>query len=387
MHLWSIFGSRPQYMKAFTLDRAVRDPHTHLLIDTGQHYDAGMAQAFPREGHTGGEADVNLGIGSGPQSIQTATMMTAIWNFVDDATRRGVGPDAILTYGDTTSTLAASLVARKERIPLVHIEAGLRSRDMGMAEEVNRMTADICADICMTPTRTATENLAQEHIPGTVVEIGDLLYECFLQEYRKALLSPFPHTIGGSSPRRGFPPVPGFSPDRGYILLTLHRAETVDVRARLACILAATEVLPLPVLFPCHPRTHKMLRTFGLSLPENVYAIPPIRYRDMLAAILRSSHVMTDSGGVQREAFFAGKMTTILRPTTEWPETLAHGMGRLAWRDSAEIRASVTHRLHGGRALCGHEDHPCPWQEGDTYPFGDGRAGERAVAFLAECFA
>lgn len=339
----SIVGARPQFIKAWPVSRALRQAgHTEILVHTGQHYDDAMSRVFFEELGLP-EPDVNLGIGSGSHGEQTGRMLVALEPVLLEHR-----PDWVLVYGDTNSTLAGALAAAKLHVPVAHVEAGLRSFNKRMPEEINRVLTDHCSDLLFCPTPTAVENLAREGITRGVHLVGDVMHEALLEArqiaaQRSRILD-----------RLGLEP-------RSYFLVTVHRAENTDDPTRLAGIWSALTELARerPVLFPVHPRTRKVLTGLGLfgesaqlrepdrgdgELPvvrpvpgADLRLLPPLGYLDMLRLTESARVILTDSGGLQKEACWLGVPCVTLRDETEWVETLAHGANVLAGTDPARI--------------------------------------------------
>jgi len=310
-----VVGTRPQFMQVAPLRRELaRRGHRETLVHTGQHYDEAMSRLF-FEDLCLEEPDVNLGIGSAGHGEQTGRMMGALEQFLVD------NPcDAVVVDGDTNSTLAGALVASKMHIPLVHVEAGLRSSDRTMPEEINRVVTDHISSLLCAPTATAVANLAREGLSEFTVRTGDLMYDCFLSfkgRARREILAQLSVEPGG------------------YFLATVHRAENVDDPGRLQAILGALAALDLPVIFPVHPRTRQRIdgspaRSGNLGA---LRLVGPVGYLEMLALEAAAKCIFTDSGGVQREAFFWGVPSVVLREVTEWRELLEGGWSVLAgWR-------------------------------------------------------
>ena len=323
MKIVTILGARPQFIKAAPVCRAFRSaisadlPIEEFLLHTGQHYDREMSQLFfddlglPKP-------DVNLGIGGSitPNShgSQTGTMLIGIEAVLDQ-----VKPDWVLVYGDTNSTLAGALAAVKLNIPVAHVEAGLRSFNRRMPEEHNRVLTDHCAELLFCPTQTAVQNLQREGLSAGVYWTGDVMYDAALQFGELASQHSKILRDLGLQPRQ-------------YLLLTLHRAYNTDDPNRLRALLAAMAQLELPVIWPLHPRTRKKLAEFDLlnQLPdEKLLIIPPVGYLDMLSLEQNALRILTDSGGVQKEAYFYAVPCITLRPETEWIETVQVGWNRL----------------------------------------------------------
>ena len=331
MKIVTVVGARPQFIKAAPVGRALRDAgHREVLVHTGQHYDDDMAEVFFRELEIP-QPDFNLEVGSGSHGVQTGRMLERLEDVL--VSER---PDWVLIYGDTNSTLAGALAACKLNIPVAHVEAGMRSYNRVMPEEINRVLSDHVSRLLFCPTKTSVENLRREGITEGVHRVGDVMYDALLMfrpiaEGRSRVLEDL--GLGACA----------------YALLTAHRAETVDSDARLQELVQAIARLDLPVVFPVHPRTRKRLDILGLTeqLPSTWKVVPPVGYLDMLRLESNARVVLTDSGGVQREAFFLGVPSVILRGETEWPELVECGASTLSGRDFDAIRLDGAR--HGGR--------------------------------------
>jgi UDP-GlcNAc3NAcA epimerase len=330
----SIVGARPQFIKAAAVSRVLRGvPGTaEVLLHTGQHYDDDMSAVFFRELEIP-EADYNLGIGSGTHAVQTARMLETI-----EAVLVKEAPEWVLVYGDTNSTLAGALAAAKLRLPLAHVEAGLRSFNRAMPEEINRVVADHVSDLLFAPTPLAAGNLAREGIAGDEVAlVGDVMYDAMLHYARKA------ESQSTALARLGLAP-------GQYVLATIHRAENTDQPARLAAIFAALAALAreLAVVVPLHPRTGHALARTGLSLDAapGLRIIGPIGYLDMVTLERHARLIATDSGGVQKEAYFNRVPCVTLRTETEWVELVDAGWNVLAPpTDAGAVQAAVRRAL------------------------------------------
>src|SRR2546426_11044515 len=319
----SVVGARPQFIKAAPVSREIRQHHEEILIHTGQHYDENMSDVFfetldiPRPNY-------NLGVGSASHARQTADMMRGL-----DEVLEKENPNFLLVYGDTNSTLAGALVAAKMGIPLGHVEAGLRSFNRQMPEEVNRVVADHLSNLLFSPTETAVENLTREGITRGVHMVGDVMYDVALQSAQAARSRDILSRLGLT---------------RGeYLLVTLHRPQNVDDKGALSAIVEALVHAGRPVVFPVHPRTRKNLVAFDLwdRLRAKVQAIEPVDYLDFIALLMGSSKVVTDSGGVQKEAYFFGVPCVTLRDQTEWIETLEDGWNALVGTEADEILDAI----------------------------------------------
>jgi UDP-GlcNAc3NAcA epimerase len=321
LKILSVVGARPQFVKAAAVSRALKRARgmREVLVHTGQHYDRNMSRIFFRELDIP-EPDVNLGIGSGGHGAQTGRMLEALERVI--ARER---PDRVMVYGDTNSTLAGALAAAKLRVPLAHVEAGLRSYNRAMPEELNRVVADHAADLLFAPTRAAVANLRREGVaPGRIVLTGDVMYDAALYYGGKAGRAS--RVLDELGLRR-----------RGYVLATVHRAENTNERARLLALFDALRRLArdLPVVVPVHPRTRKALARAGWRGAGGLRLIEPVGYLDMVCLERSARLIATDSGGVQKEAYFYSVPCVTLRAETEWVELVAAGWNRLVPPTSA----------------------------------------------------
>lgn len=319
MRIVSIVGARPEFVQVAVLSAELRLQHEEILIHTGQHYDGPMSDRFFEELNLP-PPSINLGVK--PQSIsgQTADMIKGLAEAIAP-----LDADLIVVRGDTNSTLAGAIVAKQLLLPLAHIEAGMRSYDRTMPEEINRVITDHIADIQLVTDEAARTRLASEGVTQNVHVCGDVMYDIFLRAKEGAAATVSP---GVREAMR-----------EPYILLTLHRAENTDDAARLRAIVAGFAESPLPIVFPVHPRTAARLASFGIALPEKIVATGPLGYTEMVALECAATTIFTDSGGVQREAYFAGVPCVTLRDSTEWTNTVEAGWNRLAGADSAAIAA------------------------------------------------
>ena len=321
MKIMSIIGARPQLIKAAAVSPALRARHSEVLVHTGQHYDDRMSSdLFAELGIP--EPDVNLGVGSGSHGRQTAAMLAGLEELMLETK-----PDCVLIYGDTNSTVAGALAAAKLNVPIAHVEAGLRSFNRHMPEEVNRVVADHLSSLLFCPTETAVRNLAKEGIVRGVVLVGDVMLDTL------EAMSP---AIRTAAPARAF----GLK-NKQYAVATIHRAENTDDPQRLASILSGLCRLGIPVLFPVHPRTSKAIADAGLALPANLVRCEPLGYVDMIAAVRDARVVVTDSGGLQKEAFWMRTPCVTVRDETEWLETVESGWNVLVGADADRILAAA----------------------------------------------
>lgn len=310
----SVVGARPQFVKLAAIARAMTSEPLleHLIVHTGQHYEENMSDVF-FEGLNIPAADINLAVGSGTHGAQTGAMLAGM-----DTVLADLNPDLVLVYGDTNSTLAGALAAVKMHIPVAHLEAGLRSFNRMMPEEHNRILTDHAADLLLAPTQVAVKHLTNEGLQDRTVLVGDVMADICLQA--RDLVKDTP------------PPLPsGIDPDHPYVVATIHRAENTDDPERLRAILSALQALDVQVLLLTHPRLADRASRAGLSLDRgSVVPREPLAYHELISVTLHSSGVVTDSGGLQKEAYLLGKLCTTVRPETEWIETLEGGWNVLS---------------------------------------------------------
>lgn len=350
MKIISIVGARPQFIKCAPVSRELRKEHDEILVHTGQHYDHGMSEVFFEELAIP-KPDYNLNIGSGTHGHQTGAMLGAI----EDVLQKE-DPDFVLVYGDTNSTLAGALAAAKLHVPVAHVEAGLRSFDRRMPEEVNRVLTDHCSDILFCPTKTAVGNLAAEGITEGIHLVGDVMADAI--DYNRAIAEGRSRILADL----------GLEPG-GYLVITVHRPSNTDSPANMTAILSALGEAGMPAVFPVHPRTRKYLEQYGLlaRMPENVRITEPLGYLDMVHLMAHAEKILTDSGGVQKEAYMLGVPCITLRENTEWVETVEAGWNVLVGAD----REMIVSMIRGF--------HPA----GDHPPlFGDGRAAAKITKVI-----
>ena len=341
-------GARPQFIKCAPLSRELRKRFDEVLVHTGQHYDAGMSDIFFEELNIP-KPDYHLGVGSGSHAEQTGAMLVRI----EEVLRRE-DPEIVLVYGDTNSTLAGALAAAKLHIPVAHVEAGLRSFDRAMPEEVNRVLTDHISSLLFCPTATAVENLDREGIRDGVHITGDVMVDAL--EFNRVLATERSAVLD----RLGLTP-------GSYLVLTIHRASNTDDPVVLGAILEAVGEADLPVVFPIHPRTRHAIDANGIEVPVNILAVEPLGYLDMLRLLESAHRLLTDSGGMQKEAYVLGVPCVTLRDTTEWVETVESGWNVLAGMDRGSILEGIRRPLPIG---------PRP------PVYGDGRASEAIVAAI-----
>lgn len=350
MKILTVVGARPQFIKASPVSRALRTAgHEELLVHTGQHYDLEMSQVFFDELEIP-EPDVNLGIGSGTHAEQTAGMLCGL-----DHTIQKYKPDWVLIYGDTNSTLAGALAAAKLHTPVAHVEAGLRSFNRRMPEEINRLVADTVSNLLLVPTQTALLNLQKEGVAAERIQVvGDVMYDAALLHGKRA--DQKSHIVEKIGLRSG-----------AYILATVHRAENTDNSKRLSAIVAALcqVSFDLPVVWPLHPRTRAALGKNALfeQAERSIQLIEPVGYLDMVRLEKNAALVATDSGGVQKEAFFYRVPCVTLRDETEWVELVELGWNRLCPPISIK---NVAEGIQSAVGTLGREG--SPYGKGDAAP-------------------
>lgn len=364
---FSVVGARPQFVKLSPLCRAIESHNhnggspqiVHRIIHTGQHYDREVAELFfvqmgiPKPNQ-------NLAVGSGTHGLQLARMLERLEKVLINER-----PDWVIVYGDTNSTLAGALVAARLEFPLAHVEAGCRGMDMSTPEEQSRICVDHLSRLLLAPSMVAMEHLHREGIGDAddpfkrrAAFVGDVMYDALLANLEQAdRLAD--ENLGRLRLKPG-----------GYYLLTLHRAENTKTPERLRQILDAAGSLDLPVLFPVHPRTAKVMAAAGIEVPRNIRTIPPQGYLDMLSLEKPARMILTDSGGVQKEAFFLHVPCITLRERTEWTETVDLGANFIAGSDPERIREAVEARKN-----CNGADH-------SAAPYGDGRASQKILEQL-----
>lgn len=352
MKVTTIIGARPQFIKAAVVSRAF-SVHgiAETIVHTGQHFDANMSDVFfdelgiPKPTH-------HLSIGGGSHGENTGRMIEAIEHVL--MTQQ---PDWVLVYGDTDSTLAGTLAAVKLHIPVAHVEAGLRSFNRRMPEEINRVLTDHAATLLFAPTQTAVQHLAIEGIAGSAVQcVGDVMYDAALYYGQRAQgCSVVLERLGLQS--------------KAYTLATIHRAENTDAPARLDAILSGFAAFAQAIVLPLHPRTRARLTSFGRALPSNVQLIDPVGYLDMVMLEQNASLIATDSGGVQKEAFFHRVPCVTLRDETEWTELVESGWNRLAPPVPGADIADAMKAALGSKGL-------------EVKPYGQGDAAERIALAL-----
>lgn len=319
----TILGARPQFIKAAAVSSVFSEHFEEILVHTGQHYDPNMSDVFFEELHIP-KPKYHLEIGSGTHGAMTGAMLTKIEEVLETEK-----PDFVMVYGDTNSTIAGALAASKMLIPVIHVEAGLRSFNKTMPEEQNRILTDHLSDLLFAPTTTAVKNLLQEGISKGVHLVGDVMYDGILHfreiaRQRSAILT----TLGLS--------------EKEYLLCTIHRAENTNDPERLKSIVNGLNAVREKIVLPLHPRTKKCLQAYGIQLAEHIQVIDPLGYLDMVMLESAAKKIVTDSGGIQKEAFFLGVPCITLREETEWVETVENGWNVLVGADEQKIVGAAT---------------------------------------------
>jgi UDP-GlcNAc3NAcA epimerase len=354
MKVATIVGARPQFIKCAPLSNKLREAVTEVLVHTGQHYDSNMSDFFFRDLEIP-NPDYNLGVGSGTHGEQSGEMLKEI-----ERVLLKEKPDCALVFGDTNSTLAGALAAVKLCIPVAHVEAGLRSFNRRMPEEINRVVADHLSSLLFCPTEAAVRNLEREGITKGIHLVGDVMYDALLLNSRRA------EEKSNILEQLQLQP-------KSYYLATVHRAENTDDPSRLTAIVKTLELLSdiVPIVWPVHPRTRKFLESYGLQGIKGSFRIlDPVSYLDMLCLEKSARGILTDSGGVQKEAYWLQVPCVTLRAETEWVETLETGWNTLAGTDPEAIFAAATK--------------PAPSSASLNHLFGDGHSAEKIVRALLD---
>lgn len=319
----TIVGARPQFIKAAAVSRVLRERYHEVLVHTGQHYDYEMSGIF-FDGLELPQPDVNLGVGSGSHGAQTGAMLKSVEDVL-----LAERPDWLLIYGDTNSTLAGAVAASKLSVRVAHVEAGLRSFNRRMPEEVNRIVADHLSDLLLCPSQIAVTNLAAEGISNNVHITGDVMLDVLNWARQRLTVTP-----SGVLDRLGLA-------KQGYLLATVHRSENTDDPIRLSGIVNAFNAIKEPIVFPVHPRARKVMSQSGCQLGSHVQLIDPLSYLDMVALTGSARLALTDSGGLQKEAYWLGVPCLTLRDETEWVETVEAGWNTLVGADARKIEHAV----------------------------------------------
>jgi UDP-GlcNAc3NAcA epimerase len=351
MKIITVVGARPQFIKASVVSRsiAISDRIKEVLVHTGQHFDSNMSDIFFDELDIR-KPDHHLGIGGGSHGQNTGRMLEKL-EVVIEAEK----PDWVLVYGDTDSTLAGALAASKMHIPVAHVEAGLRSFNRRMPEEINRVMTDHIASVLFAPTSAAIKHLASEGISGSRVQmVGDVMYDAAL--FYKSRAKPPSDSL-----------ISDLTPD-SFVLCTVHRAQNTDNPENMRGILNGLASSVYPVVLPMHPRTRIRLKQMGLSMPPNVHTIDPVSYLEMVWLEMNCRLVATDSGGVQKEAYFHGKPCVTLRDETEWSELVELGVNYL----SGVTEEKISECIQGAN-----------YNFMNTNIYGDGNSADKIISHLA----
>lgn len=329
MKFMTIVGTRPEFVQIAPVTKAIRQHHTEILVNTGQHYDDNMSRIFFRELNLP-YPDIDLNVGSGSHARQTGEIMIGLETLMQDHK-----PDVVVVYGDTNSTLAGAIVAAKLHIPIAHIEAGLRSFDRRMPEEINRIMTDHISTLLFSPTQVAVDNLRNEGITKGVHRVGDVRVDVLhdtiqrIDQRAQAILSSA-----------------GLIQGVDFALATIHRPSNTDSKERLHAILEAFRATDLAIILPAHPRLKKMVQSFDLEFSDNVYLIEPVGFLDMVALLDACRIVITDSGGLQKESYMLKRSTITMRDTTEWVETIEAGWNVLCEPEIEVFLSAIDRALH-----------------------------------------
>lgn len=349
MKVVTIIGARPQFVKASVISKELRESgHTEILVNTGQHYDDNMAKIFFEEMAIP-RPDYDLGVGSGTHAAQTAASLIGIEKIILDEK-----PDSVVVYGDTNATLAGALAASKLNVNLAHIEAGLRSFNREMPEEINRIVTDVISNILFVPTQVAVENLKNEGITEGVHIVGDVMVDALLRyteiaEQKSGILNQLQLTKGE------------------FVLMTIHRPSNADHDERLLAIMEQISLSDIPVVFPVHPRSRARVEGLIKNISGNIHLIEPVGYLDMLMLEKHSRRIVTDSGGVQKEAYLHKVGCITVRNETEWIETVEDGWNYV-----------VGNQLEQIPSLINNFPEPKKW----SHHYGNGSAAKQIVALL-----
>jgi len=343
-----VVGARPQFIKAATMWREIRKKDKDIIVHTGQHYDENMSKIFFDELEIP-RPDYNLGVGGGSHGLQTGRMLSKIEDVLIHE-----DPDMVVVYGDTNSTMAGALAAVKLHIPTAHVEAGLRSFNRKMPEEINRVITDHISTLLFVPTKTGVTNLKNEGVVNGVHLTGDCMYDALLYNKKLAAKKTTVKDLG-------------LTPDN-FLLATVHRPSNTDNEKNLKSIITAFSKAPMPVVFPVHPRTRMAIKKFKLDT-KNVKMVDPFGYLDFIALQAASNGILTDSGGIQKEAYLLKKRCITLRMETEWVETVKDGWNILTGPDQKKILAAIKN-FHPKRK--------------QSNPYGDGKAAKKMVKAIKD---
>lgn len=351
MEILSVVGARPQFIKASAISNQIRKPHNEVIVHTGQHYDEKLSDIF-FENLDIPLPDYNLAVGSHSHATQTAKMILGLEEVIEE-----VSPDIILLYGDTNSTLAGAITGSKIDPLVVHVEAGLRSYNQDMPEEINRILTDHSSDILCAPSERARTNLKKEGLYSHVYTTGDVMYDALLN--MKGIINQRPEILDEHK-----------LANEEYILSTVHRESNTNDKTRLESIFLALAETPQQVLLPLHPRTENYLKDYGLweFANESLYLIDPVEYSTFLQIMFNADRVATDSGSIQKEAFFLDTYCVTMRDETEWVETVEAGWNTLVGADHDDILTALQN----------------DWERPSTKPtpYGEGNASEQIYEII-----
>lgn len=356
MKLVTVVGARPQFIKAASGSRALRKQHQEILVHTGQHHDENMSEVFFREMEIP-TPDYNLGIAGGSHGEMTGRMLMEI-----EKVLLKERPDGVLLYGDTNSTVAGALAAVKLHIPVIHVEAGNRLGTLDSPEEVNRILTDHCSTLLLCATQDAKDKLARENLGDRAHVVGNIMYDSFLHFAHRPWDHPNIVGLDGNT----------VTVPEEFYFMTCHRQENTDTDAPLTEILAAMDSLDAPTIYAVHPRNHqRALRVVAENGFKNIILTQPVQYSDSVQLVSRAKKIVTDSGGLQCEAFYAGVQCVLVMDYVVWPETMVDNRNQLARPDRADILEKLS-----------REQHIDP----DYRPFGDGHAAEKICQIITETF-
>lgn len=356
MKIVTVVGARPQFIKAASGSRALRKQHQEILVHTGQHHDENMSEVFFREMEIP-TPDYNLGIAGGSHGEMTGRMLMEL-----EKVLMKEKPDGVLLYGDTNSTLAGALAAVKLHIPVIHVEAGNRLGTLDSPEEVNRILTDHCSTLLLCATQDAKDKLAKENLGDRAHVVGNIMYDSFLHFAGRPW--DHPNIVGLDGQKITVP--------EEFYYMTCHRQENTDTDAPLTEILSAMDSLDAPTIYAVHPRNHaRALRVVAENGFRNIILTQPVQYSDSVQLVSRAKKVVTDSGGLQCEAFYAGVQCVLVMDYVVWPETMVDNRNQLARPDRADILEKLS-----------REQHIDP----DYRPFGDGHAAEKICQIITQTF-
>ena len=356
MKIVTVVGARPQFIKAASGSRALRKQHQEILVHTGQHHDENMSEVFFREMEIP-TPDYNLGIAGGSHGEMTGRMLMEL-----EKVLMKEKPDGVLLYGDTNSTLAGALAAVKLHIPVIHVEAGNRLGTLDSPEEVNRILTDHCSSLLLCATQDAKDKLAKENLGDRAHVVGNIMYDSFLHFAGRPW--DHPNIMGLDGQKITVP--------EEFYYMTCHRQENTDTDAPLTEILSAMDSLDAPTIYAVHPRNHaRALRVVAENGFRNIILTQPVQYSDSVQLVSRAKKVVTDSGGLQCEAFYAGVQCVLVMDYVVWPETMVDNRNQLARPDRADILEKLS-----------REQHIDP----DYRPFGDGHAAEKICQIITQTF-